>query len=339
MKVKKIGELDQAVELYDGCCFPIVQNDETKRVTFQKMREFMAQSEEMHDEFVAKETGKVLSSNDYTNDDKRKLAGMFEGAQPNVIEGIAVNGIPQPVVNKQVNLQISGGGSSMSYFKVTYDGTHIQHNGVNLTYQQLVDKYNDDEYFLFAEAYGLTMIPSLPPYEGDNILEFICVWIEGGLTTVSRLIINDQEQIKFEDIIVAKQSDIPSVEMQDNEQGGVDLTVDETTKTFATESEIVAMKNDLAIETKTISNLRYVRSGKIVNVYGDLSDLGTGTSINLGNCPFPCANTYAILNCVSKTTPFSSPVGSVWISGAGEVTLYKASSTNSMYVFGTYICK
>lgn len=35
----KISELPTATELYDGCCFPIVQNGETKRVTKSKLQE------------------------------------------------------------------------------------------------------------------------------------------------------------------------------------------------------------------------------------------------------------------------------------------------------------
>ena len=47
MQVKKISELEQVIELFDGCCFPIVQNDETKRVLFKTIREMIASSDEM----------------------------------------------------------------------------------------------------------------------------------------------------------------------------------------------------------------------------------------------------------------------------------------------------
>ena len=42
--------------------------------------------------FVAKETGKGLSTNDYTNADKTKLNGVATGAQANKIETVKVNG-------------------------------------------------------------------------------------------------------------------------------------------------------------------------------------------------------------------------------------------------------
>ena len=54
-----------------------------------------------------KETGKGLSSNDFTSAEKTKLAGVNEGAEVNVIDTIMVNGVAQPVTNKSVNLSVS----------------------------------------------------------------------------------------------------------------------------------------------------------------------------------------------------------------------------------------
>lgn len=59
--------------------------------------------------FVAKETGKVLSSNDYTDEDKAevaKIAGLVAtGGEPNVIETVKVNGTAlKPDANKAVNV-------------------------------------------------------------------------------------------------------------------------------------------------------------------------------------------------------------------------------------------
>lgn len=41
MSNKKISELDPVSELYEGCCFPVVSLGETKKVTFQKLKEIM----------------------------------------------------------------------------------------------------------------------------------------------------------------------------------------------------------------------------------------------------------------------------------------------------------
>lgn len=54
---------------------------------------------------VDKETGKGLSTNDYTTEDKTKLTGISAGAQVNTIESIAVNGtVVAPDANKKVSI-------------------------------------------------------------------------------------------------------------------------------------------------------------------------------------------------------------------------------------------
>lgn len=58
------------------------------------------------DNFVKKEEGKGLSSNDYTNDEKDKLSNIEENAQINTIEIIKINGVTQNIVNKTIDLDI-----------------------------------------------------------------------------------------------------------------------------------------------------------------------------------------------------------------------------------------
>ena len=55
---------------------------------------------------VDKETGKGLSSNDYTSAEKTKLSGVETGAQANTIENIAVNGTTQTISSKLVNIAV-----------------------------------------------------------------------------------------------------------------------------------------------------------------------------------------------------------------------------------------
>ena len=58
--------------------------------------------------FVAKETGKGLSTNDYTNADKTKLNGVATGAQANKIETVKVNGKAlTPDSSKAVNVDLT----------------------------------------------------------------------------------------------------------------------------------------------------------------------------------------------------------------------------------------
>lgn len=55
---------------------------------------------------VNKVEGKGLSSNDYTSDEKTKLAGIASGAQVNVLEGIQKNGNTVTVTNKIANISV-----------------------------------------------------------------------------------------------------------------------------------------------------------------------------------------------------------------------------------------
>ena len=58
---------------------------------------------------VDKVTGKVLSTNDYTTDDKNKLEGIAAGAQVNVIETVKVNGVALTPSSKAVNVTVPTG--------------------------------------------------------------------------------------------------------------------------------------------------------------------------------------------------------------------------------------
>lgn len=67
--------------------------------------------------YVTTETGKGLSTNDFTAAYKTKLDGIATGAQVNVIETVKVNGTALPVTNKSVDITV--GSSSI----VTLDTT------------------------------------------------------------------------------------------------------------------------------------------------------------------------------------------------------------------------
>lgn len=65
---------------------------------------------------VGKEEGKGLSANDFTNEEKNKLAGIDEGAQVNVINKILVNGVEQQInEDKSVSIEITNTGVSQDY--------------------------------------------------------------------------------------------------------------------------------------------------------------------------------------------------------------------------------
>lgn len=58
------------------------------------------------DEKVDKVSGKGLSTNDYTTDEKNKLAGIAAEAQVNVIESVKINGTAQTISNKEIDIPI-----------------------------------------------------------------------------------------------------------------------------------------------------------------------------------------------------------------------------------------
>lgn len=55
---------------------------------------------------VNAESGKVLSTNDYTTAEKNKLAGIASGAQANVIESVKVNGTKVEPSSKAVDITV-----------------------------------------------------------------------------------------------------------------------------------------------------------------------------------------------------------------------------------------
>ncbi len=56
--------------------------------------------------FVTKEAGKGLSTNDFTTAEKEKLAAIAAGAQVNVLEGVKVNGVALTATDKVVDVTV-----------------------------------------------------------------------------------------------------------------------------------------------------------------------------------------------------------------------------------------
>ena len=80
---------------------------------------------------VDKETGKGLSTNDYSTAQKTKLTGIASGAQVNVIESIKVNNVAQGIDSKTVNITVPTKTSDLtndSNFAVDSSYTHTDNN-------------------------------------------------------------------------------------------------------------------------------------------------------------------------------------------------------------------
>lgn len=94
--------------------------------------------------FVAKETGKGLSTNDYTTEDKTKLGNIASNAQVNVLEGVQVNGTDLVIdANKKVNVDLSNYATKADVASVyKYKGTVSTYSDLPSTGQITGDAYN-----------------------------------------------------------------------------------------------------------------------------------------------------------------------------------------------------
>lgn len=72
---------------------------------WQKIKNVFATKDSLNDK-VDKETGKGLSTNDYTTAEKNKLSGVASGAQVNAIETVKVNGAALTPTSKAVNITV-----------------------------------------------------------------------------------------------------------------------------------------------------------------------------------------------------------------------------------------
>lgn len=82
---------------------------EDKFLLLSNIDDIRAASDEV---YVGKVTGKGLSTEDYTTDEKTKLAGIDEGADENAIEVVKVNGAALAIANKMVDILIATGSAN-----------------------------------------------------------------------------------------------------------------------------------------------------------------------------------------------------------------------------------
>lgn len=86
---------------------------------------------------VEVEAGKGLSTNDYTSEDKDKLAGITAGANVNAIEAVKVNGVALiPDSDKNVDITVPTKASDIGAVDVKPNGANnlIDNNKINLVY-------------------------------------------------------------------------------------------------------------------------------------------------------------------------------------------------------------
>ena len=97
-------------------------------------------------EYVAKQAGKGLSTNDYTTEEKNKLNGIEAGAEANIIESVVVNGVTATISNKTASVTVSTGTDSL-IDSISVNGTvqTITNKNVDITVPtKTSDLTNDD---------------------------------------------------------------------------------------------------------------------------------------------------------------------------------------------------
>lgn len=112
---------------------------------------------------VNTQTGKDLSTNDFTDALKNKLNGVEASAQVNVIEQIKLNGSALTPTSKSVNIDISGkADASNVYTKAQSDAKYVQDNSYVHT----------DANYTTAEK---TKVGTVEANAQENIIESISV--------------------------------------------------------------------------------------------------------------------------------------------------------------------
>lgn len=117
--------------------------------------------------FVAKENGKVLSSNDYTDTEKNKLSGIEAGAQVNVIESITINGTTATITGKNASATIQAG--AIDTISVNGTPQTITNKNVDITVPTKVSDLNNDSGFITGINSGdVTTALGYTPYNSTN---------------------------------------------------------------------------------------------------------------------------------------------------------------------------
>lgn len=154
-------------------------------VTREEVRNFLKkvrvqQDSKNSEKFVAKETGKGLSSNDYTTAEKTKLNGIKEGAQANVIESVEIDGTAQTISGKKVTLDLGAYAKKADFTKVmSYKGSVDSFAKLPTTDLTVGDVYN-------IKAAGGTDANGTAVKAGDDVAYNGTGWdVLGGTTDLS----------------------------------------------------------------------------------------------------------------------------------------------------------
>lgn len=138
--------------------------------------------------FVKQVTGKDLSSNDYTDAEKSKLAGIAAGAQVNTIETISLNGVTQTNTNKNVALSLTAYAlkTDLEIYAKSADLTSaLKYQGTKASFSALPSTAAKGDVWNITNAGG-TDANGTPVKAGDNVAYNGSGWdVLGGTTDLS----------------------------------------------------------------------------------------------------------------------------------------------------------
>lgn len=139
--------------------------------------------------FVKQESGKSLTSNDYTTDEKNKLAGIQDNAQVNVIESINLNGTSLSINEKAVNIDLTNYVQKGDVTTVMrYRGSVQSYASLPTAGNQLGDAYNVEA---ADAAHGIK--------PGDNVVWNGTTWdVLSGTVDLSGYVTKDEFESQLE---------------------------------------------------------------------------------------------------------------------------------------------
>ena len=162
--------------------------------------------------FVKQETGKSLTTNDYTTDEKNKLSGIEANAQVNVIESVKVNGTALAVTDKVVNVDLSNyvkkGDITVdlsNYVKKGDITTVMRYCGSVQNYAALPTSGN-----VVGDAYNVTEAsPAYGVNAGDNVVWNGTTWdVLAGTVDLSGYVTKDEFESQ---LVMATTDDIDNM--------------------------------------------------------------------------------------------------------------------------------
>lgn len=143
-----------------------MNNNEIKYVDLNGLSHFKLKTDA---EYVAKETGKGLSTNDYTTAEKTKLAGIENNAEANVIENVVVNGTTATISNKTASVTIPTGSSAIETIKVNGTTQPITNKTVDITVPTDTDDLTNGAGFITGiNSSDVTTALGYTPYNSTN---------------------------------------------------------------------------------------------------------------------------------------------------------------------------